>query len=877
MTNESSAEDPSIGDTLSHVTMWETLLNVIGCAASAHDIQIRNGRKETKTGDNRRRNRDKNSLLVPLVMCLTFPLVGMTALSIWSAKQRDDVSLPRSIFQQESMMEMTYNVTAMKTCDDEFVMAMSSDWCNRNTTCFVEDGHEVVEQCNVGNSETKEGRLILDYSNIRASTKHSSDAVNFAVSPNNLDTPIHPTLIKNVEVNPNYLLFYINIKIRYQGGSIATNFPIQQHSVRLKVLPRETMEAYTAEQLLDVNCPQLTCHNSPMCFQLKSYVDCHSTARFLIRFESLRSGLSTDQLQRYGQYVPRGVRFLLIRSNATFTDGSGTDTSFSQVVDWWDLTAKVPAHREKVNWVRGYFEPIYTVDLQDTVVSQQEPVESEKEGYSCNEHIAKIPKIEVCPKTQWYSENQDDHFNTEDSAWTKFLYGGCSGLLAGLGVLIPLFVPDMIRSMSNSHVAPSTPSRERVSVNHGFVTDTPSTRSNSSVQSSSDDTYETSSNIESRNDKTNKNSSILPASQTQTQLNPRKKKPSRQFGSNLKNGKTPRRGNLKSSHQNTPKGNVTDNIQTVLKEQALETNTTKSCLHLDDDVAGHLSYIKTMSFPEDSAKQHQQDVEMTKNNFSNVKEKHSNDSDVSENRTESSLYSPPTIMRIIDILHFSNPPPFPPSKVTPLMGNRTKSTQGHDLNSVDGQDEDPETNPTTNSGSINHDENNVEPVEELNEDKSKDDIGTPEKPHVQSLRRKMRSESFIGKLQTSIYQTLRPTLATCNASAMMQPYLQSTTKRAVLPRDSQSTNAKHFSDEASDNLSFKSGYTLNDLNNDNNESESPKSDNTWNRKEKKARQKKRARAESRLLRTAKKPAVHKPSTSLIPLSRAIDKPVWQFS
>jgi hypothetical protein len=57
-------------------------------------------------------------------------------------------------------------------------------------------------------------------------------------------------------------------------------------------------------------------------------------------------------------------------------------------------------------------------------------------------------------------------------------------------------------------------------------------------------------------------------------------------------------------------------------------------------------------------------------------------------------------------------------------------------------------------------------------------------------------------------------------------------------------------------------------------SESESSDDLSNRK---ARLKKHARVERRLLRTAKKPAIHKASSALIPLSRDIKKPVWRFN
>jgi hypothetical protein len=45
----------------------------------------------------------------------------------------------------------------------------------------------------------------------------------------------------------------------------------------------------------------------------------------------------------------------------------------------------------------------------------------------------------------------------------------------------------------------------------------------------------------------------------------------------------------------------------------------------------------------------------------------------------------------------------------------------------------------------------------------------------------------------------------------------------------------------------------------------------------KARDKKRRRNERRLQRTAKRPAIHRPSAALIPLSQVMDRPVWQFS
>jgi hypothetical protein len=996
--------------------------------------------------------------------------------------------------EQNNVVEKDYSKESASdsfVIDHEFLAAMTS-LCAPNKAGDEDYFDEHINGDNVQDTVSSSEDSILALPTNRSTVFNSVNDPSTREEDEKSSVPVtnlSNILIKNVEVNPNFIQFIFNVKIMYETALHATNFPNNVHySVMINVLPDGKLEGHTEHHSLDVHCQdqgrQRTCNNSSIgCSEHELHaMECQSNAELWVRFESMLKGFTGDNLPSYG-FVSRMIRFYLLRE---------IGPELTTVVDWWELSVKVPSG-VGYGWKRGYYESSYTVDLQDMIITKPKPYAVQ--SLTWNESLSGAQETVDHPKgyfSESYSESQEDKYKSQDSIWTKLLYGCIYGLVAGLGVCVPTFIPYMFQSASrgNSDIASSTTASAPANNVACSASPSPSTHSRI-VTNASPNAHEsqvvretighisqpnlgaelpgTQSDIYDRDSENRHNSSSLPpVYPKQNQLMARKKMYARCFGTDLQNSKTPRRGNLKSS-RHSPNDNEQAEASNLEMVSDMGPNQPESNDHqaeercddsifyspqFDTDAPDPLPHSNTMSSPEDETGPNQQDADILPSN--------AHDSDVSEIQGENDdPYSPPTIIRINDVLPFSNPPPFPSTKVIPFNAKHEETLtleDDHQLNSVGHQlaaspqidipnsqdqasnleqkseasscNEDtnisqmidgtvdgeitelgksealdntapnspvfsdnsltldnnsissrPHDEDEVNSAIVTEGEANVKVTENVerkikaaateNDGKSKQVFESQTMPHVPSPRKRTRRMPSVGTRQSSRLRSV-PTVdaAVANASSPRRtPNSPPTTDRPVPRRCGAPGQNKKFAASAPadtfDELSFKSGstfvdcggerigqrvakdfngttcfgtvteydgrdapemwrvsyddgsthreyyrreeflevlmnYRIHEKDDPNNKSpvdsvalaastdyyheqtsdsqhSDDKSDDTWTKKEKKAREKKRARVERRLLRTAKKPAIHKASTALIPLSQAIYEPVWEFS
>lgn len=714
-----SANDPSIDDdsTISsiestEITMWETLLHAVRYSVPNHNSPT-SGADADRMGDagiNRiidssnakgRHIGGVKSLVVPIVLCLTLPLVGVALLPSHPIESRENGQMAAAgreglvVNQADDLMDR--NVDSVRSATDliqDFLAAMSSDLCaldeEPKMMCTVgDDGygthHSVRGPLAFYSSVMCASDEAPNYEQIQredtsscgdsylATSANHSTGLNIAINPGGdkmLDNTTAPHHFVKLDVNPNYLQFVTNVNIRYESISPTTNFPYYlQYSVLLNVLPRDAFQAYSTRRELNVHCQsEALCNHYSNCSQQELHVlDCHSETQFWIRFESLLQGLSDTDFASYRQYVRRTVRLILIRD--------------TEIIDWWDLTVKVPTNE---SWrSNNIYEPRYMVDLRDTVLATPEPPMDQIPIR--NQNPSKAEKIEYRSNSERYYEthtfsqseshsDSHDHSQNHWSVWCKLLYGCLSALLPGLGVLVFVFGSDILQLISSSNEEEDPPSSPKMHTR--CTTNSPSDVNESSVihensqqivhHHHSSNSHRSKSGLQDAGDCS---SLITTFPRQNNQLIARKKMYSRQFGTNLQNSKTPLRSNLSNKKPSrqlfglhysgkvpTKMGSSGDNIS--LPEAHAEDKIS------DTDPSNHFPCSTTMSYQVD-------DTDTTQNN--------TEASEVSEIR-ENAPYSPPKVLRI-DVPPFSNPPPFPVSKATPV---ETKPSQQdhHALNSI---------------------------------------------------------------------------------------------------------------------------------------------------------------------------------------------------
>ena len=1187
--NYLSADDKSIGDdstvsTLTRVTMWENLVSLVSSTYTADTYAVEgtsaaDGERmgeSTLAAETTKGKRVIKSLILPVVLCFTLPLVGLGVLSACStrmeggkndtekvclddlpeefdaagAKDVGDVNKQSIGEFLDSMATDSYQCTenfqggplvgsskhvsadSNKKLESEAIFDMR-DVSKRSIEEFLAIMNEAPPICthyeeseestileptdtepssdgsldvdtsaNPVSAHTDESKLAIKSnsgkqvgenppSNLLALPTTISTGFSFIVNPGSTNRQMTSNISRPVltaQVNPKLLRFIANIKIRYESTSNA-NIPSNvQHSLVLNILPRDRLEADSAQKTLDVDCQHdhNSCNNSSVGCASPSMWDCHSTAQFWITFESLLKGLDQTVARHYRYYVPRTVRFLLFRDHGPRS---------GEVVDWWDLTVKVPLESEHERWMLGYYQSSYTVDLEDTVIAMPEPVSHDKFSSSLNETLSKSNEYEEHPTSLSYYRSRDDagdhnHSENQDarsqeSTWQKLLYGCLSGLVAGLGILVPVFIPGITRSISgdegvhdanvNKYTSPKRQPRFTTTspsnANEGPATretieHNPQYQHNDRLLSSG---YE---QICSQVESSKHASSLPPVHPKQNQRTARKKMYSQHFGIGLENSKTPRRGNLSSTlavSSQTETGSANSDASKATLSHIPDDTEDETMFYspqFDMDTPDPLPHSNTMSSQDELAEEMDQGFEEPADCKEIETEQHQGNNAL---ENEGETISPPTIERIVEPHPFSDPPPFPASKVlapdqeakpavpeekdadetneklpsfsdndSRMTDNHTKPEQNPSQESipvdetsgllksekkskVEGDtdhtalsacEEDKETSPLflveqlieasetedktaiegiapnspvlsdatltfdncndsseqagtadekVDSGSISTaqhtDENND--GSNVQRDKSSADFQSQSMPHALSPRKRTRRNYSISKKQDSTATTDDNGSVTSSSSS-----LSMTADRPIARRSGDRGQSKKFAAsppaDTSDELSFKSDSTFHDcgaerigqrvakdfdgvttfgtvteyngkespelwricyddesthreyirreeltnaiLHYEANETNDPskmdlhfasadhysqqssecqgsetKSDDTWSRRERKARDKKRVRAERRLLRTAKRPAVHKPSSTLIPLSQAIDEPVWEFS
>eukprot|EP00956_Cyclotella_meneghiniana_P032301 scaffold88121_cov70-Cyclotella_meneghiniana.AAC.1 len=704
-----SANDPSIDDdsTISSIestdiTMWETLLHAMryfvptihdGDDHRTGDAGTYTYRRIDSSNAKGRHMSSVKSLAVLIVLCLTLPLVGVALLSshpvgsgesgqmttagkegqvvVNEADDSKDSERSATDLIQDFLAAMSTDVCALDEEEPKMMCIVNNDdystdhsirgmFTNFSSVmCALDEApnHEQIQREDVGSS------YLATSANHYAGFNDALDHRGNKMIDNR--TASHPYV--KLEVNPNYLQFVTNVKIRYKSTSPATHFPNYLHySVLFNVLPKDTFQAYSERRELNVHCQsEALCNHYSNCSQHQLHVlDCHSETEFWIRFESLLKGLSDTDFASHKQYVRRTVRFLLIRD--------------TEIVDWWDLTAKVPTDE---NWRSSMYEPRYVVDLRDTMDATLEPPMDQIPMR--NQSQTKVEEIEFLSKSERYSvphigirseSHSDSHDHSQNhimSAWSKLLYGFLSTLPLGLGVLALIFGSDTLQLISSSNKededTPSSPTM------HNSTTNCPSDANKSPVMHEnikqitqchqSSNLHRSKSEREGANDCSSLITSFPSLLTRQNQLTARKKMYSRQFGTDLQNSKTPLRSNLSSKESSrwlvglnnsgiVPTGSLGDNMVPTKDKSS------------DSDSSNNFPSSHTMP----------SQVKVMDTTQNNVEA-----SDVSETR-ENAPYSPPKVLRI-DVLPFSNPPPFPASKATPVETTLTQQDH-HASNSI---------------------------------------------------------------------------------------------------------------------------------------------------------------------------------------------------
>ena len=741
-------DDDTVSTASTQTTMWETLRIVIDSVFSNNEQDNSFTRKHDAidAGDNDRTKdfpRSKvtmKSLTLPIVICLTFPLVGVTFLSIqpielgdhnhlFSSSGKGDIRLGKIIMEpvdvshgQEAMLVdssqlLVGDFVADVSTDEmleEFLSAMSADWCaldEEPIVCFDGNAHDAaVEDTSTDQPSSFDLFSSMDMSddahevasNTSDSIRHNHSVTNFgegllASTPSNYSGSI----IK-VEVNPPFLQFNIQVGIRYESASPIAKFPtIVQHSVIVNVLPREKLRAHSARKVLDVHCPndQFSCSTSSVeCSSEPQVLHCYAEANYWVGFQSLLEGFNDTELPPHEYFVPRTVRFILIREE--------------RIVDFWDLTAKVPIENDagRERWLSGFFATVYTADLQDTIIVEPETTSAiHSMATFWNESRSHPLAIKEHQNSQSYSENEGNAEN-QDPEWEKLLIGCFSGMTVGLLLLFaPVFASEVIRLISDEKVAGKSASErdscskdgKMIAVHASFNASLAKQPSLSTCESALQrETIEHVSQYQHSNgvpgsdiqlDRESRHlqdvSSLPPVYPRQNQRITRKKMYSRQFETDLQNSKTPRRGNLKSSRQPGPFLNdisghaqteTTGYLDTVYESGTSLTEENVSSEQIEDPTlyapkhdANHadlLHHSSTLSSLNKTAQHAHKETAISESN--------GHKSEVSEHHPET--ISPPTIMRIIDPLPFSNPPPYPPSKVTPSTENHDMPRQSHE-------------------------------------------------------------------------------------------------------------------------------------------------------------------------------------------------------
>jgi hypothetical protein len=646
-----------------------------------------------------------------------------------------------TMFSGWSELEAMVSITNVEPVDvnsfEKFLEAMATDWCALNETLLtcprdepvtvnayakkacstdapidrdVELGVESILNHSAGFSFatnpgilTTEKRLSSSDQSVASSTNFST-GLKFVVNPGIGKKTVEPTsstalnhsrYIKNAYVNPHYLRFIANIKIRYETTSSVTTFPTNlQHSLLLKVLPKDTFQAHTSpRKVLDVHCTHhdgMLCNRSYTdCYQAHT-LDCQSTAQYWIGFDSLLKGLGDAELNRYKYFVPRTVRFVLFRES---------ESSSAEVVDWWDLTANVPLESDHERWMLGHYKSSYTVKLEGNIVVKPELLfASQKVEHSWNQTLPKSVEIEdqlKVPQQNRSSSESHNESESQGSAWEKLLYGCLSGLVAGLGVLTPFLGPEFIRSVvgdkkdaasssvtdacksDRNYASPARPSPVQHSSNASpFVKDTIEHAPFCQRQPGAG-----ARNFDAGTDNSNDGSSLPPIYPKQDRRKARKKMYLKRFGIGSDNSATPRRCNL-SSNQAKSAQTEASSINSGMSDATCEdseasiANTHSHAARenresifyspqFDTDMPDSWPHSNTLSFQEELVQHEQQNTDMEKINESYSRDAgmdRSNTSEVSKDDRET--YSPPTIERIIDPIPFANLPPFPASKVT---------------------------------------------------------------------------------------------------------------------------------------------------------------------------------------------------------------------
>ena len=742
-------DDDTVSTASTKITMWETLLNVIGSAVTTkeqncdltRDNDAIDADDNDRTQDFSRSKVSMKSLTLPIVVCLTFPLVGVVFLSVQhtelgehgnviSSREKGDIRLGKIIEEpidksgsEETMLDdssqLLLNDSVAEVSVDEmleeFLSAMSTDWCaldEEPMMCFDDYAHGATVENNLTEQasyvDVMPNSAMSDNVHLASNTSHSTThthlpknyGVELLATPTIKTASNYSDPILNVEFNPHFLQFNIRVNIRYESILPFTKFPtFAQHSVM--VFPQEKLRAHSERKVLDVHCPnnQIECNTSSIeCPSEPQVLDCHSQVNYRIGFQSLLEGFNDTDFSRNQYFVVRTIRFILIREE--------------RMVDHWDVIAKVPMENDEgqERWLRGHFASVYTADLRDTIIVEPETTSaSPSMAFSWNESLSYSPVIKEQADSQGYSENQGGAENQE-LEWEKLLIGCFSGMAVGLLLLFaPVFKSKVIRLVSDRELdGPRLTERDHCSKDDKMVAVDPNfnaslprkSRLNTGESMLERETIQHASRYQHTNDPPQSEfelgresrhfedvSSLPPVYPRQNQRIARKKMYSRQFETDLQHSKTPRRGNLKSSRQPDTflNDDVTEHVQTetsglrmiresrgTLAEENISTEQGNDAIFYspkyDANPADVLPHSNTLSSPEETTESSHQDVIMSESSI--------HESEVSEHHPET--ISPPTIMRIIDPLPFSNPPPFPPSKATPSTEHHGAPTQSQE-------------------------------------------------------------------------------------------------------------------------------------------------------------------------------------------------------
>ncbi|KAL3798196.1 hypothetical protein HJC23_005757 [Cyclotella cryptica] len=526
-----------------------------------------------------------------------------------------------------------------------------------------------------------------------------------------------------INTNPNYLEFYTHITIHRPTYGVEF---LQHHEwiVLLTVIFQDNYKGFSFQQGLELKCDaspreEASCPHSLDGHCGIRYIVCSSQARFWIRHDELLEGLDGEirrHHQHGGHYVPRTIVFRLFQKRfspeskiaSKIFGGTSTSNASFKLVDRKILTAEVPMN--DVTSTRH--NSAYTIHLEDESFLE-EPEAHDEQLFSQNQSEADS-----------FEEFGPSHSQRE-STWETLLYESLCDMVSGMGVLVVVLLGTLLESKirnwtpgrngdsfgtsGNSAVVDAPSVRPAVTVNESTLHEMESNApDNRVIRGTAREAPESPEHDESDASDLNVREAeqVVDSSLGQSfcprqrQASSRRKMYSRRLGIDLQNSRTVRRSNLTSVRESSLAEDFTGNnvSQTGTVHHALadpspgETRDDAVFYspRFDTDAPAPLPHDNAFSQPENT-QLGQEAVAMA----------HTNDSDTSDvsgiQVKYDEPYAPPKITRISDVSPFSNPSPFPPSKVSSLMDLQAVKTRNQEDDNDSEQVENQETTPSVDS------------------------------------------------------------------------------------------------------------------------------------------------------------------------------------